>query len=251
MQYSEKFGFFLPSRDVGDYADINQISYNFRVIDENVPKKNEVEDAIQSNIDQTYNHTSKNAQSGKAVEQAIQEELDLHTDKTYLPTSENAQSGIAVAEALATVSNEKEWELLEDITLTEDVVDVYFDLAKINAKSEIHIEGYVVPKDNTVAGQTVAFNDGTVRWSASISCKSGKFYILMGVYKSPRNTPIFDGSVSTYAYSISNNNSFRMTSIDETLSVSDDRLIKGSNFRLRTGNENPMTVGTRIKVWGR
>lgn len=34
MEYSPKFNFALPSRDVDDIADINEISNNFRIIDE-------------------------------------------------------------------------------------------------------------------------------------------------------------------------------------------------------------------------
>lgn len=49
--------------------------------------------------DQNYNPESKNAQSGKAVEEAIQSNIDQHAD----PTSIRAQSGVAVAEAINTV----------------------------------------------------------------------------------------------------------------------------------------------------
>lgn len=34
MKISEKFGFYLPSRDEEDIADINQISENFEKLDE-------------------------------------------------------------------------------------------------------------------------------------------------------------------------------------------------------------------------
>ena len=43
-------------------------------------------------------------------------------DQTYSPTSENAQSGKAVAEALRTL--DKKYELIETITLTEDVQQI-------------------------------------------------------------------------------------------------------------------------------
>lgn len=42
-------------------------------------------------------------------------------DQTYNPESENAQSGKAVAEALKTVG---QWQLIEEITLTEDVASI-------------------------------------------------------------------------------------------------------------------------------
>lgn len=65
MEYSTNFGFVLPSSDNDvDLADINEISNNFRKIDENAVKKED--------IDKTYNATSENAQSGKAVAEAIE-----------------------------------------------------------------------------------------------------------------------------------------------------------------------------------
>lgn len=88
MEYSKNFGFALPSsaNDV-DLADINEIANNFRKIDENAVKKeagkglseNDFTDAekqklqnalLTENIDQKYNPTSENPQSGLAVAQA-------------------------------------------------------------------------------------------------------------------------------------------------------------------------------------
>ena len=42
MEKSVKFGFNLPSRDGDDIADINQISENFRIIEEKIYNKDEV-----------------------------------------------------------------------------------------------------------------------------------------------------------------------------------------------------------------
>lgn len=44
MEYSEKYNFYLPSRDGEDIVDINQISDNFRIIDENIPSKKDLDD---------------------------------------------------------------------------------------------------------------------------------------------------------------------------------------------------------------
>lgn len=50
---------------------------------------------------------------------------EIEIDQTYSPESENAQSGIAVAEALLGVSGGlKDFELLCDTTITEDVAEV-------------------------------------------------------------------------------------------------------------------------------
>ena len=43
MEHSPKFNFALPSRDVDDVADINEISNNFRIIDEQVLGREEYE----------------------------------------------------------------------------------------------------------------------------------------------------------------------------------------------------------------
>ena len=59
MKTSTNFSFNLPSRDNDDIADINQISDNFRIIDEKLA------------IDQTFSETSENPQSGTAVAEAL------------------------------------------------------------------------------------------------------------------------------------------------------------------------------------
>lgn len=60
METSTNFGFNLPSRDNDDIADINQISDNFRIIDE-----------IMKETEQTFSDTSENPQSGTAVAEAL------------------------------------------------------------------------------------------------------------------------------------------------------------------------------------
>ena len=170
---------------------------------------------------------------------------------TYSPNSPNAQSGIAVAEALSTAT-EKEWELIEDITLTEAVSVIVFQMDKINSKKEIYIEGYVIPTDTAVTNQAIQFNDGAPKWQASVNCKAtGKFYIVMNIYKSPRNYPVFDGTVSAYPYTLSGA-SYKITAITaEQPTGNNNLLIQGQALNLRTSEANPMAAGTRIKVWGR
>ena len=99
-------------------------------------------------VDQTYAPTSKNAQSGKAVAEAVSDKQDslvsgtniktinnqsilgsgnitieggsdVEVDQTYNPESENAQSGKAVAEALQGANSQ--WKKLADVTITEEV----------------------------------------------------------------------------------------------------------------------------------
>ena len=109
MTKSEKFGFNLPSRDSDDAADINQISDNFRLIEEKVPSKDDLKN-IKIDADQTYRPESENAQSGKAVAEALEsiqfgEGGIVAVDQTFNPSSESAQSGKAVAEAIKNTPN--------------------------------------------------------------------------------------------------------------------------------------------------
>lgn len=102
-------------------------------------------------IDQTYNPESENAQSGKAVAEAVSDKQDslvsgtniktinnqsilgsgnitieggsdVEVDQIYLPTSENAQSGKAVAEAITQTVGDIETALDEIIALQEALI---------------------------------------------------------------------------------------------------------------------------------
>lgn len=133
MEYSEKYNFYLPSRDGDDIADVNQISDNFRIIEENIPSKIDLDDAIENakiDVDQSYDMSSTNAQSGIAVEEAIGQEhmriveytIPYYIDQSYSAESTNAQSGIAVKEAinLFDLSKKKNSELIATIKVTPD-----------------------------------------------------------------------------------------------------------------------------------
>lgn len=52
-------------------------------------------------VDQTYTPTSENAQSGKAVAEALETIPSVTVDHTFDPTSANPQSGAAVQEAIS------------------------------------------------------------------------------------------------------------------------------------------------------
>ena len=99
METSKKFGFSLPSGNSDDIVDINQISDNFRIIDENVPSTEDLKN-IKINIDQTYNPASENAQSGKAVAEALK---TVEVDLSDYPTYEEVNN--AISQAITTVLN--------------------------------------------------------------------------------------------------------------------------------------------------
>ena len=91
METSTKYGFYLPSSDTDDIADINQISDNFRKIDTDVQEKLESGKNLKTINNQSLlgsGNIEIQGGSGKA-------------DQKYSPKSTNAQSGKAVAEAVS------------------------------------------------------------------------------------------------------------------------------------------------------
>ena len=118
MEKSANYNFNLPNSANDEIADINDISDNFRIIDEKLA------------IDQTFSETSENPQSGTAIAEVLSgyvsaevgkglssndytdeekeklagieegAEVNAPVDTTYNPESANAQSGIAVAQAV-------------------------------------------------------------------------------------------------------------------------------------------------------
>ena len=119
MEKSANYNFNLPNSANDEIADINDISDNFRIIDEKLA------------IDQTFSETSENPQSGTAIAEVLSgyvsaevgkglssndytdeekeklagieagAQVNAPVDTTYNPESANAQSGIAVAQAVA------------------------------------------------------------------------------------------------------------------------------------------------------
>lgn len=72
MEKSTNYNFNLPNSANDEIADINDISDNFRIIDETIKK-----------TDQTYTPTSENSQSGVAVNQAIKTVADVEDTEEY------------------------------------------------------------------------------------------------------------------------------------------------------------------------
>ena len=87
-------------------------------------------------VDQTYTPTSENAQSGKAVAEALETIPSVTVDQTYSASSTNAQSGTAVAQALQTIP-----------TVT---VDQTFNAASANAQSGVAVQEAISADKYTV-----------------------------------------------------------------------------------------------------
>ena len=107
MEYSKNFNFALPSRDNDvDLADINEISNNFRKIDENSVKK-EVGKGLSTN-DFTDEYKSK-------VENALTSE---NIDSEMSDTSENTVQNKVVKKY---ADDKIKYRIINDITITEDI----------------------------------------------------------------------------------------------------------------------------------
>lgn len=131
MEYSKNFDFALPSsaNDV-DLADINEISNNFRKIDENAVKKEDGK-GLSTN---DFTDADKSKLDGALSLENI--------DQSYNPTSENAQSGVAVAEALSGVNG------IKYITEQIEAKDLEFGLYFIDGNNGGYVTFYINECDN-------------------------------------------------------------------------------------------------------
>lgn len=129
MEYSKNFNFALPSRDNDvDLADINEISNNFRKIDENSVKK-EVGKGLSTN-DFTDEYKSK-------VEKALTNE---NTDSEMSDTSENPVQNKAIKGYID--DKTKQGHLIYQTTLTEDVRQI--SISKDNNGNLLSLNNFAV-----------------------------------------------------------------------------------------------------------
>lgn len=148
MEKSANYNFNLPNSANDEIADINDISDNFRIIDEKLA------------IDQTFSETSENPQSGTAIAEVLSgyvsaevgkglssndytdeekeklagiedgAEVNAPVDTTYNPESANAQSGKAVAQVLNPIEIFEEYikQYLNQSTITKTEVWNYTEV---------------------------------------------------------------------------------------------------------------------------
>ena len=80
---------------------VNDNPYPSRIEQLLMELKEVIEEGGGATVDQTYTPESENAQSGKAVAEALETIPSTTVDQTYDAQSENAQSGTAVAQAVS------------------------------------------------------------------------------------------------------------------------------------------------------
>ena len=133
MKTSKKYGFYLPSRDTDDIVDINQLSENFEIIDQEMS-------SVSLDEDSEFVFVGGNAESSSKIELVIDDELSQ--------VSENAVQNKAVTKAIK--------ELKEDYVIEQGALGdwTYRKWASGVAECWAKFEGEVVV-NNLWAGQSV------------------------------------------------------------------------------------------------
>ena len=128
MDISTNYGFFLPSRDTDDIADINQISDNFRIIDGKMVEK--VEGKGLSENDYT-------AQDKEKVQGALQRNQGTENAGKFMSVDENGNvvPSIAVKESL-----ENKQDKFAEMTERDGILTLI-------AGRELHLESIDSSKD--------------------------------------------------------------------------------------------------------
>ena len=102
MEISTNLGFYLPSSNSDDIADINQISDNFRNLDEYIPGMfREVKNDIRGKQDVLVSGENIKTVNGKSLLGEGDLVLSVEVDQTFDAKSQNAQSGVAIANTFA------------------------------------------------------------------------------------------------------------------------------------------------------
>ena len=148
----------------------------------------------------------------------------------------------------------EEWQLIEDITLTEAVKEIQIQKEKFQYK-EVHFEALVLPTDTTVTSQTINISSkGSNLWQGRANPKAtSKIYFMADMYITPDNYIACDGNVSPYFYA--EGASFTSLGINflNHGSVTCEYVADffGTALRFVTDVEDGLGIGTKIKIWGR
>lgn len=170
-------------------------------------------------------------------------------DQTYNPESPNAQSGIAVEQAV-----NKPWQVIEDVVLEADTSTFLLTGEQISGFKEIHITALIIPRDKTVTNQSFYIGStGFNSWSGSVNASSGKVYLIGDIYVTPSKNVFCHGSLSVYHWAPVGNNDYTAAGYHFLDNSREINYIADSynNLRLSTGVEDGFGVGTKIKILGR
>ena len=210
--------------------------------------KQEAEELINT-VEQKLANGDFNGKDGKDGKDGANGK-DAITDQTYSPTSENAQSGKAVAEALATIGGggTKLLKLIKTITIEEDITDVNVNFDK-GLKEIVVIMNVAFDEDVTKAiccrsdgGQWYWFYD-------TITLKTTKrfFYAHTKEIFERHWESIMPASLDGETlWSNGNINAKYSLKIRNQLC---SRYVKDLNFFV-AGRANKFMAGSTIEIWG-
>ena len=244
MEYSKNFNFALPSRDNDvDLADINEISNNFRKIDENSVKK-EVGKGLSTN-DFTDEYKAK-------VENALTSE---NIDTEMSDTSENPVQNKAVKGYID--DNTKQGHLIYQTTLTEDTHQI--SISKDNNGNLLSLNSFAVivcipasPTLNTFAYLSLKINNFIPYNNLTVISggEEGKKHVV--IYRCDRDNGLWSRMAGT---TLNRNYTDMFTPSVKGVEYWDyyvNKFEAARNITLSpTGADSVIPKGTKIEVYGR
>jgi hypothetical protein len=243
METSTNLGFYLPSSNSDDIADINQISDNFRNLDEYIPNMfREVKGDIRAKQDVLVSGENIKSINGESLLGEGNLELAVEVDQVYNAESENAQSGIAVAEALG-------WDVIADITLDEtncnvNSVHIYLPTDTALKYTQYYFYCEITADKALTSVQCPFYNIGYTRLQAANIGETQRMFANMTWYD--------DTITSTYR------DFSKYVNFDDTKTlnctiwkVNKTELSSGLRFSLYLGNSQVYPIGTKFLVLGR
>ena len=235
-------------------------------------------------VDQTYDATSPNAQSGKAVEQALNQypETDRFmsgvmglvnrngytpTEKEYNPLSENAQSGKAVAEALATVGDApKNYEKIATITVSPDTdgklpTSIVFSAdtsGKAFELTDFYIKGLIGATDGSSAKAVINVNGkaafGGYTFGSTLNATSLRSWYMQWINLGENNGALCiapAGTLSATKLPTASNANFQTLSGGLILPSFEGYVpIKNITIILSAGTAKTWIEGSTFELWG-
>ena len=247
MEYSKNFNFALPSRDNDiDLADINEISNNFRKIDENSVKK-EVGKGLSTN-DFTDEYKAK-------VEKALTGE---NIDAEMSDTSENPVQNKAVKGYID--DKTKQGHLIYQTTLTEDVHQI--SISKDSNGQEFLLNNFAVivcipasPTLNSFSYLSLTINNFTPYRNNTVITKGeeGKKHVV--IYRCDRDNGLWSrmaGTTLNESYTYLYMPSIKGVEFWDYYVNNVNKFEAARNITLSpTGEDSVIPKGTKIEVYRR
>lgn len=151
-------------------------------------------------VDQVYDGTSANAQSGVAVASGISDAITSNIDQTYDGTSAKAQSGTAVASAISTKANSNHTHgyINNDGTVGSSAVSTGDKIVITDAnysnkivQSNITFDGQTTNQVLSKKGTWVGLPTDTNTFAVNPKDKKGEFETTTGVYTATADCIVF------------------------------------------------------------